>query len=47
MSIFMGPGDLMWDHLTTAKLNSQGAVSGGHDEAVFTAFIKKQGLKIY
>jgi hypothetical protein len=46
MSIFVGAGDLMWDHLTTAKLNSEGAVYGGRDEPLFTSFIKKQGLKI-
>jgi hypothetical protein len=42
----VGAGDLMWDHLTTAKLNSEGAVYGGRDEPLFTSFIKKQGLKI-
>jgi hypothetical protein len=46
MGTLSGAGPLMWEHLTTAKLNSQGAVSGGHDEKVFLNFIAKNGLKI-
>lgn len=36
---FVGVGDAAWSHLTTAKLNSQGAISGGHDDAVFNTFV--------
>ncbi len=46
MGSFKGAGHQMWEHLITAKLNSQGAVSGGHDEKVFLKFIAKNGLKI-
>jgi hypothetical protein len=39
LKTFVGCGDTAWAHLTTARLNSQGAISGGHDSGVFMSFL--------
>ncbi len=43
---FIGADKKVWTHLVTASLNSAGAVSGGHDDQVFRAFIKKKKYTI-
>jgi hypothetical protein len=43
---FVGAGSGLWAHLVNVELNAKGVVSGGHDEAVFTAFIKKKGYTV-
>ncbi len=46
MKEFEGADPGLWTHLVTASLNSHGAISGGHDEAVFNAFTKEKKYQI-
>jgi hypothetical protein len=46
MKTFVGAGETSWTHLVTASLNSQGVISGAHDEAVFNAFLTETGYSI-
>jgi hypothetical protein len=46
MKTFVGAGDAAWTHLTTAKVNDKGAISGAHDAKVFLDYVAANGFEL-
>jgi hypothetical protein len=46
MKTFVGAGAAAWTHLTTAKVNDKGAISGAHDEKVFLDFMAANDFEL-